>query len=366
MKKIKFTAIFITLFFLLIGYTSVPMAFGAGDNLDKAIRDVSDYLNKRIPKDSKVVFLNVKSDWPIFSEYILDGLQENAVNDEVFTVVDRRQLDSIRAEQKFQYSGEVSSASAQEIGQLLGAQTIVSGLVTKAGSEFRIQVQATEVQTATIQGIITKNVSNKGPIVTALTTASAVSAEINAQNAVAYFNRGKEFYGKGNFNKAIAEFTQAVRLDPNNATYYQRRGTAFYMKKDYNMAIMDYSKMLQLNPGFMNGYVARGIVYSAKGDYDRAIADFNHVLDIDPNVTDVYRTRGNAYFRKKDYDRAIDDFSKLLSFDPNNSSAYDSRGMAYYYKEDYDRAITDFEAALRINPNSSKTFLELARSKRGR
>ena len=127
MKTMKLTAAFIAVLFLVIGSPKVSGL--ENDGLDVAIRELSDYLNRRIPKGNKVVFLNVKSDWPEFSEYILSSLIENAVNDEAFSVVDRQMLDAIRAELKFQWSGEVSDASAQEIGQMLGAQTIVSGAV---------------------------------------------------------------------------------------------------------------------------------------------------------------------------------------------------------------------------------------------
>jgi TolB-like protein len=165
MRKITFKAVFITMFFLLIGYVNAPMAFGAVDKLDKAIRDVSDYINKRIPQKTKVVFLNIKSDWPDLSEYILSGLSENGVNDGVFSVIDRQQIDVIRQELNFQWSGEVSDKSAQQIGEMLGAQTIVSGTVSKIGSVYRIQARAIEVQTAAVQGQFSLNVDNKGLIV---------------------------------------------------------------------------------------------------------------------------------------------------------------------------------------------------------
>jgi TolB-like protein len=165
MKKISLKAVFITLFFLLMGYASVTPAFAAVDKLDKAIRDVSDYINKRIPPKTKVVFLNIKSDWPDLSEYILSGLMENGVNDGVFSVIDRQQIDVIRQELNFQWSGEVSDKSAQQIGEMLGAQTIVSGTVAKIGSVYRIQARAIEVQTAAVQGQFSLNVDNKGLIV---------------------------------------------------------------------------------------------------------------------------------------------------------------------------------------------------------
>jgi hypothetical protein len=155
------------------GSSSKAAKSAGGDELDHAIREISDYLNKRIPNGAKTVFLNIKSDWPDLSEYILSGLMENAVNDEVFAVVDRQQIDAIRSELNFQWSGEVSDKSAQEIGQMLGAQTIVSGSVTTIGSVYRIQARAIAVQTAAVQGQFSQNVDGKGPTIAALTERKA-------------------------------------------------------------------------------------------------------------------------------------------------------------------------------------------------
>jgi len=200
MKMIKLVAFFAVLF-LLIGCASgspankpVPASSGVntgsrtakgagGDELDRAIREISDYLNKRIPKGTKAVFLNIRSDWPDLSGYILDGLMENAVNDEVFAVVDRQQIDAIRSELNFQWSGEVSDASAQEIGQMLGAQTIVSGSVTTIGSIYRIQARAIAVQTAAVQGQFSQNVDGKGPTISALTERKAPAGSSTAAAA---------------------------------------------------------------------------------------------------------------------------------------------------------------------------------------
>jgi TolB-like protein len=185
LKMISRAAALVAVLLLIVGCGSTSPSSGgvntggssrlsaAGDELDRAIRETSDYLNRRIAKGTKVVFLNVNSDWPDLSEYILFGLMENAVNDDLFSVVDRQQLDLIRAEQNFQYSGEVSDSSAQEIGQMLGAQIIVSGSVTTIGSIYRIQTRAIAVQTAAVQGQFSQNVSNKNETVAALTERKA-------------------------------------------------------------------------------------------------------------------------------------------------------------------------------------------------
>jgi len=196
MKMIKL-AVIVAAFVVVMGCASsksVPASSGVNtgartaksagnDELDHAIREISDYLNKRIPKGTKAVFLNVKSDWPDLSEYILSGLMENAVNDEVFSVVDRQQIDAIRSELNFQWSGEVSDASAQEIGQMLGAQTIVSGAVTTIGSIYRIQARAIAVQTAAVQGQFSQNVDGKGDTIAALTQRKAPAGSSPAATA---------------------------------------------------------------------------------------------------------------------------------------------------------------------------------------
>jgi len=130
------------------------------DELDVSIRDASDYLNEKVPKGSKIVILNIQSNSSDLSDYIIDELIANAVNDGFFTVVDRQQLDAIRDEQKFQLSGAVDDKDALAIGKLFGAQTIVSGAVGRLGAiGYRIRIRALEVQTAQVQGQFNRNIA---------------------------------------------------------------------------------------------------------------------------------------------------------------------------------------------------------------
>jgi hypothetical protein len=170
MKKVFFVFIPIIAFIMLCinGMQAVAQSFQV-DPLDSAIREASTYLNGNISKGTKVVFLNISSDYPDLSEYIISLLSENAVNDRIFSVVDRGLIDSIREELSFQMSGDVDDNSAQSIGKMLGAQSIVSGAVSKIGTLYRLQVKAIEVQTAEIGGQWSKNFPSGSPTITALT-----------------------------------------------------------------------------------------------------------------------------------------------------------------------------------------------------
>jgi TolB-like protein len=131
----------------------------ADDELDIAIRDASDYLNDNIPKGSKIVILNIESNAANLSEYIIDELIANAVNDKNFSVVDRRQLEAIQSEQKFQMSGAVDEKDALAIGKFFGAQTIISGAMRDIGGRYRMTIRALSVQTAQVQGQYNRNMA---------------------------------------------------------------------------------------------------------------------------------------------------------------------------------------------------------------
>jgi curli biogenesis system outer membrane secretion channel CsgG len=136
----------------------------SANELDAAVRETSDYLNKQLPKGNKLVILNIQSEFPALSEYIIDELIANTVNDRVFSVVDRRQLDTIRAELNFQMSGEVDDKTAQSVGQMAGAQIIVSGAVSRIGDLYRLRVRALSVQSAEIEGQFNRNIQDNATI----------------------------------------------------------------------------------------------------------------------------------------------------------------------------------------------------------
>ncbi|MDR0501739.1 MAG: CsgG/HfaB family protein [Treponema sp.] len=148
------------IFALLAIFTLIPVfAFSQeGVNIDKGLENSMIYLNRRIPAGTKVVVLNFNSEWPKLTDYIIEELTGYIVNTGSLTVVDRANLETIRQEMNFQLSGEVSDASAQAIGQKLGAQTIISGSIVAMGNLYRLRVRAISVETAHILGIINTDV----------------------------------------------------------------------------------------------------------------------------------------------------------------------------------------------------------------
>jgi len=174
-----------------------------------------------------------------------------------------------------------------------------------------------------------------------------------SQSAQSYYNSGyAALYNNKDYDKAIADFTEAVRLDPNDYTNFYFRAIAYIDKGDYDKAIADYNEVERLNPN--SGSSLRISIHLAKKDYDKVIADCNEVLRRNPNSADAYRYRAEVYIAKKDYNKTIADCSEAIRINPNYTAAYTNRAEAYIGKRKYKEARADVDKALQLSPNYQK------------
>ena len=177
---------------------------------------------------------------------------------------------------------------------------------------------------------------------------------LNPLYANAYNNRGNAWRDKREYDRAIADFDDAIRLDPQDAKPYNNRGNAWRDKREYDRAIADYNEAIRLNPQESVAYNNRGEAWRDKREYDRAIADHNEAIRLNPQYADAYNNRGIAWRNKGEYDRAIADYDEAIRLDPQYASAYANRGIAWRNKREYDRAIADYSEAIRLEPNASR------------
>ena len=180
------------------------------------------------------------------------------------------------------------------------------------------------------------------------------------KSARGYVNLGNTFFLKSDFDKAIGDYNEAIRLNPQSATAYLQRGLAYVMKVNLNKAIDDFSESIRLNPKNATTYFERGSIYDAKGEYDNAINDFNEVLQIDPKNIKALLKRGSVYSKEKELDKAINDYNQVLQIDPTNARAYSSRGAVYRKQREFDKAFKDFNDGIRLNPKDGIAFNNFA------
>ena len=205
-----------------------------------------------------------------------------------------------------------------------------------------------------------------------------------ARDYLFYHLRGVRHFHKQALDKAIADQTEAIRLNPTFSDAYQERGIVYFAIGEYDRAIADQSEAIRLNPDNPDPYVNRGANYRKKQEYDKALEDYATAIRLDPSLTGPYHNRGVLYDYKQEYDKAIADFTEAIRLydtdtapyvtsespfppfqkgkpiDPRLAEIHYSRGNAYLKKEEYEKAMSDFREAIRINPKEFKAHGNLA------
>jgi hypothetical protein len=180
MKKIVFCVI--PLIMVLVGCAGIGRAGtktngnSPGVDLDAAIKEADSQMGKNLPGGTKVAFVSVASSSAQFSEYVISRLEAALVNGTKLVVVDRANLDKVRAEQGFQLSGEVDDNSAKSIGKLLGAGAIVTGAFADLGDVYSLTLKAINIETATVAVSYPADIAKSTRIETLLASGGGAAA----------------------------------------------------------------------------------------------------------------------------------------------------------------------------------------------
>ena len=136
-------------------------------------------------------------------------------------------------------------------------------------------------------------------------------------------------------------------------------------QKDYDKALADLSESIRLDPGFVVAYDARSLVHRRKGDLDKAIADLDEVIRLDPKGVQAYVSRGEVQALKGKYDKAMADFSKAIELEPKNPWRWERRGVIYVRQGKWDPAIADLSKMVQLEPTNACALAWLASARLG-
>lgn len=195
--------------------------------------------------------------------------------------------------------------------------------------------------------------------------------QLDKKNARAYAGRGRIYGYKRNYDPAIADLETALRIAPKAEDRldsraislmgdmdrkelidnYKARGQGYTDKRDYDKALADFNSALKVDPQNASIYQERGRAYMKMDDLDKSLADYASAIRIEPQDTNSYLCRGNIYKRQGNYDLAFKDYGTALKINPKNPFAYLNRGDAYHDKGDYQLALKDYEMAIQLNPS---------------
>jgi tetratricopeptide (TPR) repeat protein len=196
----------------------------------------------------------------------------------------------------------------------------------RAATEAEAEAQASAARELAA-GVAANDAHNYDEALRRLAAAIATGKLSIAQHTRALLARTAAWIGKGDFTRAYAEASEAVRVNPDSVEARLERGRIGWHRQQWEASLADFNEAIRLAPDQAEGYSLRGIVWYHKGDVDRAIADYGEALSRHPRHAGALFNRGLAWHRKGDNAKAAEDFRAALRADPPPQVATNARRM---------------------------------------
>jgi tetratricopeptide (TPR) repeat protein len=184
----------------------------------------------------------------------------------------------------------------------------------------------------------------------------------------AYHGRAVVWSAKLEYDKAINDFNDAIRLYsivfnpfhdgsesgenlfqsfavPLLADAHYGRGNVWLAKKEYDKALADYTEFIHLNPRLPTAYTCRGAVWQLKGECNKALADYSEAIRIDPGMLSAYQSRAWIWAAYpdpgvRDGTKAVESASNACELTHwNDSSSLEALAAAYAEVGEFDLAV---------------------------
>ena len=359
-------------------------------------------------------------------EYLSDGISESLINN-------LSQLSSLKVISRgsaFKYKGK--EVDPQEVARALGVQAIVTGRVMQHGDQLQVSAELVNVSdktqmwgeqfnrkvtdTLAVQAEISQQIAEKLRL--RLTNAEQQQLVKDVKvNPTAYEQLLKgRFYrqkglSKGNLEKSIECFSQAIAIDDKYALAYamlsgayRRMGAASFLDPkeampkaqtaarkaleldeslaeahfanaenrldawDWSDAEREFKRAIALSPSTAGAHSAYASFLSKMSRHDQAISEIKRARELDPLYISWSANLGYTLYFARQYSQAVEQLKKTLEMDKNSFLSTTTLGYTYTSMGQYNEAIAEFEESRRLKGDntSDQCYLGYALAKAGR
>lgn len=156
--------------------------------------------------------------------------------------------------------------------------------------------------------------------------------------------------------EAQRQIDNAMKTYPDNAEYLFRRGILNNKKGEFDKAVEDFTKALSMNASNnikVQIYLNLGASQLKLEAYDLALDNYKKALELSPRNPSIYNFKGYANYKLNFYADAINDYNNAIDLDPNNATSYYNRGMAYLKSSEKSKACIDFHKSCQLSNNNA-------------
>ena len=319
-------------------------------------------------------FVNMSDDKA--NDYFSDGLSEELLN----VLAKVQGLRVIARTSSFAFKGK--DATIADVAKALGVDHVLEGSVRKSGDRVRITAQLirtadsshlwSETYDRTLQDVFAILDEISGEVVDALkvrllgqdASKAEVGGTTNARAYEAYLqglysaNQGEK---EATLRKALAEFDQAIALDPNYSRAHAGRARVLGhlasngyepFESGFGGAREAAERARALEPELAEAWLRLAyITYAVDLDIPKAQAQFERALALDPGSAEIQGIYSQFALGIGQTEKAIEAGSKAVQLDPIAPRPHVALATAYYGARRYDEAIAVARRAERLDPN---------------
>lgn len=197
---------------------------------------------------------------------------------------------------------------------------------------------------------------------------------VKSEVATVRYQYALQMHTKGEYEKAIKEYKNIIRISEPDSDLYVNLGAAYQALNNNEQAIDAYKKAVEINDNNATAYYYLGTAYFSMEDFEKALKSYQKALAINPDdenikqavdsskqvMTDKILEKGISEYNRGDYKQSLLTLNTALITSPENADIYYHRGMVYDAMEKYPLAISDYKLAVRYNPGLDIAYYALA------
>ncbi len=139
----------------------------------------------------------------------------------------------------------------------------------------------------------------------------------NSNYSEAYEQHYKLAFELGNYQEAVSDLSNLIRLHPQKTVYYEKRAEAYEKLNKPDKALVDYRRAADLGSPNPKVYYKVAMDYKSKKDDANFLKYIDKAIEKDPSFADALYERGYYYYGKRKFGKAIQDFGKIYSENPD-------------------------------------------------
>jgi tetratricopeptide (TPR) repeat protein len=164
------------------------------------------------------------------------------------------------------------------------------------------------------------------------------------------------------WHDSVALWQRAIIYAPNSWSTHYNLGLAYLNTKQNELALAQLSEAKRLNPSEATVYNNLALAQAALGDLNGAITNSKEALVLDPSTIEAHNNLGAFLYQQGEFAAAKNEFAVVVARDPQSASARFNLGRTFASMHDYPQAIREFETLLALMPEDLEARYELSLS----